>query len=208
MTNEEQQGNYPPPESGAEQAGAPAPEPPPNYQYAQPEQPQRKWARETTTAFDPRRKNVALACILSCMPGLGQIYVGYYQRAFVHILVVGSIIALLNARLPDPLIAFLGFFMAFFWLYNMVDAGRRAALYNQALRGSSPMKLPDELSMPGLGGSVLGGSILIGLGFLLLLHTRFDMTLDWVAEWWPLAPILFGAYLLYKGATRKSASSE
>ena len=54
---------------------------------------------------DPRRKNPALAGILSAMPGLGQIYVGYYPRGFIHIMVVGILIALLNSGASRSLLA-------------------------------------------------------------------------------------------------------
>lgn len=49
-----------------------------------------------------------------------------------------------------------------------------------------------------MGGSILGGAVLIGAGFVLLLHTRWGVRLDWVEEWWPVFPMLFGAYLLGK----------
>ena len=181
--------------------------PPPQkeYDYEPPRGRRGRWSRETSTAFDPRRKNVVLACILSAMPGLGQIYVGYYQRGFVHIIAIAGIIAMLASDLPDPLYPFLGFFLPFFWLYNIVDAGRRAAFYNQALAGTDPLELPQDFTMPGVGGSVFGGSVLIGLGTLLLFHTRFDMSLDWVEEWWPLGPIVFGAYLVYRGVNKKAS---
>jgi len=39
-------------------------------------------------------------------------------------------------RAPQPL---LGFFLAFFWLFNIVDAARRATFYNEALVGLRPM---------------------------------------------------------------------
>ncbi|HET6374006.1 MAG TPA: DUF5668 domain-containing protein [Candidatus Polarisedimenticolia bacterium] len=153
--------------------------------------------------FDPRAKSPALACFLSVMPGLGQIYVGYYQRGFVHVLVVGSVIALLADGAVPALIPLMGIFLAFFWLYNVIDAGRRAALYNLALSGAGSIKLPDEMDLPGMGGSLIGGICLIAFGVILLAHTRFDMSLAWVKEWWPMAPILFGAYLAYKGATSR-----
>ena len=86
-------------------------------------------------AADPRIKSPVIAGALSAMPGLGQVYVGYYQRGFVHIFVVAGIIALLAADVLGPLIPLAGLFLGFFWLYNMIDAGRRAALYNQALSG-------------------------------------------------------------------------
>ena len=43
----------------------------------------------------------------------------------------------------------------------------------------------------------VGVALMIG-GFLLLLNTRFDFTLEWIEEWWPLAPIGLGVYLVFK----------
>jgi hypothetical protein len=68
--------------------------------------------RERFQPFDPRRKSPILASILSLMPGLGQIYVGYYRVGFIHILVVGSCITLLNAMDGDGIAPLLGFFLA------------------------------------------------------------------------------------------------
>src|SRR5258705_324327 len=161
--------------------------------------PRRDRPRQTQYGFDPRTKSLSLAGFLSMMPGLGQVYVGYYQRGFVHILVVASVIALLaNDALP-ALIPLLGLFLAFFWLYNVIDAVRRANLYNMALRGADPMTLPEDFELPGTRASVAGGVTLMVVGFLLLLHTRFDVSLDWVRDWWPVAPLMFGAWLVYKG---------
>ena len=53
--------------------------------------------------FDPKlnpaanRKSPLVATLLSCMPGLGQIYVGYYQQGFINMLVVASTIAILSS---------------------------------------------------------------------------------------------------------------
>ena len=169
-------------------------------------------ARQIPYRFDPRSKSPALACFLSLMPGLGQVYVGYYQRGFVHAIVVGSLIAILAQQEgggPEPpLLPLFGMFLAFFWLYNVIDAGRRAALYNQALQGEGPVPLPDDLSVAGLRGSVAGGAILIVAGVVLLAHTRFGVSLEWLEAWWPLAPILFGAYLVAKGVQGKASVPE
>src|SRR2546422_5166435 len=102
-------------------------------------------SRPRTYAFDPRTKSPTLAGFLSLMPGLGQIYVGYYQRGFVHIVVVGTTIALLANDAVPELVPLLGLFLAFFWLYNVIDAGRRASLYNMALQGAGTMALPEDL---------------------------------------------------------------
>ncbi|HZI94428.1 MAG TPA: hypothetical protein VFE84_09305 [Patescibacteria group bacterium] len=163
--------------------------------------PRQERLRPSQYGYDPRTKSPTLAGFLSLMPGLGQVYVGYYQRGFVHIMVVASVIALLaNDALP-ALIPLLGLFLAFFWLYNVIDAARRASLYNMALRGADPMAMPEDFELPGTRGSVAGGVTLMLVGFLLLLHTRFDVSLDWLRDWWPVAPLMFGAWLVYKGMT-------
>lgn len=158
-------------------------------------------ARLGAGTFDPRGKSPALACFLSLMPGLGQIYVGYYQRGFIHALGFAGLIATL-AMFADreftPLAPMTGIFMAFFYLYNIIDAGRRAALYNQALAGGTAIPLPSDMEQPSVRGSMFGGALLVFIGLVMLGHTRFQMSLDWVEDWWPLAPILIGAWLIYK----------
>ena len=101
---------------------------------------------------DPRRKSPLFATFLSAMPGLGQVYVGYYQRGFIHAIVVSTLIALLAADL-GPLTPLASLFLAFFWLYNIVDAGRRALLYNEALAGRTGIELPEDFKTPALQGS-------------------------------------------------------
>jgi TM2 domain-containing membrane protein YozV len=159
---------------------------------------------------DPRRKKPFLAGILSAMPGLGQIYVGYYQRGFAHALIVASIISLLAAdvhnggRVLGPLVPLAGVFLAFFWLYNIIDAARRAMLFNLALAGGDPIELPQDFQAFGLRGSIVGGAVFIGLGVLLLSNTLLDVSLEWLSEWWPAALILFGGYLVFKAIQEKS----
>ena len=144
---------------------------------------------------DPRRKSPLFASFLSMMPGLGQVYVGYYQRGFIHAIVVSSLIAMLAADI-GPLTPLAALFLAFFWLYNIVDAGRRALLYNEALAGRSGIELPEDFKMPALRGSIPGGIAIVVVGGVLLSHTRFRMPLDWLNEWWPVALIVFGIYLV------------
>ena len=172
--------------------GRPEPAPPYAQAYAQaPAPPPRP-----IQVRDPRAKSPALAAVLSMMPGLGQVYVGYYQRGFIHAVVVAGIITLLAGDMVDKLTPLFALFMAFFWLYNIIDAARRASLYNQYLAGNPAVDLPEDFSVPKTGGSIFGGACLIAIGFILLLHTRFGMSLDWTEEWWPVAPMIFGVYLL------------
>ena len=153
---------------------------------------------------DPRRKKPFLAAILSIMPGLGQVYVGYYKRGFINAITVAVLISFMNLEI-EPVMPLIGIFLGFFWLYNIVDAGRRASLYNQALAGGAEIDLPEDFKTPGLRGSIIGGAALILVGLIILSHTAFGASLAWLEDWWPLAVVGFGAYLVFKAMQEKSA---
>jgi hypothetical protein len=178
-----------------------APPPQPGYGYASygPQVPMpRSVAQAAHLLNDPRVKSPILAGVLSSMPGLGQVYVGYYPRGFVHAIVVASLIMLLNTNHLGEFHPLAVFFLVFFWLYNIIDAMRRATLYNQVIAGGEAPDLPEDFKMPTLAGSIFGGVAFMAGGFILLLNTRFGMPLDWVRDWWPVLPMAFGAYLFGK----------
>lgn len=144
---------------------------------------------------DLGRKSPALAVFLSLiMPGLGQIYTGFYEQGFTHALIVASLIAVLDYGIGagEPL---LGFFLAFYWLFNVVDAHRKAVFYNQAAAG---LRLPGEGGMSPGHGSLVGGAAMIAVGAILLAHTRFGYSLKWIEDWWPAALVLIGGYLVWR----------
>ena len=116
-------------------------------------------------------------------------------------------IALLTTGQLGPLIPLASIFLAFFWLYNIIDAGRRAVMVNEALAGRSSLELPEDYAAPGLKGSVLGGSILVLVGVVLLAQTLFGLSLEWLEEWWPVAIVAFGAYLIYKARSDKAGEA-
>ena len=160
----------------------------------------------TSIANDPLRRSPFLATVLSFMPGLGQVYVGYYQLGFVHAIVFSVILALLATGDLGPLIPLLSVFLGFFWLYNVVDAGRRAILVNEALAGRGSFELPKDFTAPGLQGTLLGGGILVAIGLLILARTLFGVSLEWIESWWPVAIVAFGAYLIFKARSEDSPS--
>jgi hypothetical protein len=146
---------------------------------------------------DPRRKSTWWAGILSLMPGLGQVYVGYYRQGFQNILTVCFVLLMLVSNAMDGIEPPLAIFLAFFWLYNIVDAVRRASMYNQALAGLRQMDMPDELMSPIRVGSLGGGIAFVALGLILFTHTKLGWSLRWVADWWPLGLVAVGAWLIY-----------
>ena len=157
----------------------------------------------------PTTKYPVLAAFLSALPGLGQVYVGHYARGFVHIAVFASTITTLAAiENSGELTGFqplLGIFLPFFWLYNIIDAGRRASLYNLALQGGAAPEIPEDFKLPKIAGSIPAGMLLLAGGCLILLHTLFGVSFAWVADWWPVAPMGVGAWLLFKGIQEKRA---
>lgn len=184
------------PQNSSEQPASPVPTP----TYAAPPPPESARPRggfQAQFAFDPRSKSPVVASFLSVVPGLGQVYIGQYWLAFVHILVfAGSIAIMANAR-EDFVLPLLPIFTFFFWLYNIIDAGRRAAMYNYAVQGGAGIDLPRN-TMPRTSGSVAAGLVLVIGGILVLMHTKFGFSLDWVEDWWPLAPIGFGVWLVVR----------
>lgn len=155
---------------------------------------------------DPRKKSPFVAAALSAMPGLGQIYVGYYQQGFINIIAIAGMIALIATQsIERDLEGPLGFFIAFVWLFNVIDAARRASLYNQALSGLRPMDLPEDAKGPRYAGTLGGGLVLMAAGLVLFGHTMFGMPLAWVARWWPIALVAAGAWLIYQDRQSRRA---
>ncbi len=144
------------------------------------------------------RKSPALATFLSSMPGLGQVYVGYYQQGFLCILVIATIIMILNAPAMWAWQPFFGVFLAFFWIFNMIDANRRAVHYNRVAAGLGTEEIPEGFAMPGTGGSVAGGVILVVLGLMMFLNVKFGVSMAWLEDWWPLALVGGGIWLIVK----------
>ncbi len=158
-------------------------------------------------APDPRRVSVPLAVILSAMPGLGHIYLGRYPQGFLNVLVTASLVAILDQSTggAEPLF---GMFLSFFWLFNMIDAGRKAHLWNLSLlRADAATEVPARLDRFSL---VMTGAGLVVLGVVTLVHRALGFSLEWVGRWWRLALVVVGAALLWKAwrhATPASAEA-
>ena len=162
------------------------------------EAPQAQKARRPARPY----KSAVLATVLSSMPGLGQVYVGYYQHGFLFVLIAGATIALMASSAVRGLLPLMGIFIGFFWIFNMVDANRRAAHYNRALDGLADAEIPEDFQMPGAKGSIPAGLILILVGVLIILDLNFGVSMEWVENWLPLALVIFGGWLVFKSRSR------
>jgi hypothetical protein len=173
------------------------------------DQPPPTSAGRPLSAADLRRRDLPyklpwLAGFLSgFFPGLGQVYVGYYQHGITLALVFIGIITVLASDTVPGMDPFFGMSLGFVWLYNIIDAARRAQAVNRALDGLGQEQLPADMSLPGSGGSLVGGVVLIVLGGVLLAHLQLDMSLAWLEDWWPLALIGLGGWLVWKARAER-----
>lgn len=156
------------------------------------------WEPSQKQMFDPRRKSPRLAAMLAVIPGVGQLYIGYYMRgiitaaAFVMAVMMGALVG--DALLPISIMSSI-----FIWVFNLIDAGRMAALYNHAAAGSDVIEMPEDFKLPAIGGSILGGAALLLFGGIALSNTAFDYSLEWLEDWWPAFPLALGLYLFVRG---------
>jgi hypothetical protein len=157
---------------------------------------------------DPRYKSPFMAALLSGMPGLGQVFLGYTRLGFIHAGTIAILVCLMSSgrlHLFEPAV---GIFMAFFWMYNMVDAYRRALLLNEAISRLETPELPDGFGAVSIGGRLAVGIGLIVVGLLTLLNLKFNISLVWLEQWWPAGLVLLGIYLVTRAIKDRTAQAE
>ncbi len=145
-------------------------------------------AAGTTTV----RRSVALAIILSFLPGLGHLYLGLYRRGIVFFTAFAFSLLLADSR-HDAL----GVVIAFVWFFAVIDSFRCAQAVNL---GQTAVGAPGELAGPRAPryGNLGFGIFIVLAGAVLLYNQFYPIDLYFVEEWWPLAIVLFGAYVVAK----------
>ena len=129
--------------------------------------------------------------------GVGAVYCGQYAKGLAHLLILFGLIWGESTTDSDPMHVMLGFGIAFFYVYQIIDAVRTAKALQLGQPAPDPFGLARTFST---GQSVdttkvpAGAVILIALGVLFLLETMgfhfFDMS-----RLWPLFLIGIGAWL-------------
>ena len=145
------------------------------------------------TALPPTigRKNPNLAAFLSLFPGLGNVYNGLYMRGITFFLVIVSLIAIVVENHP-----LFGMAIAFFWLFNVIDAYRQAALINYGY--AQDLGLVDLPRHPRASqGGLLAGILLTLIGLVAVGEQYFDLRLDWIFDLWPFALVAIGGWLIW-----------
>jgi hypothetical protein len=138
--------------------------------------------------------------------GVGAVYCSQYAKGLAHLLIFVLLIVASNRAGDWGWIFGLG--IAFFYVYQIIDAVRTARALQEGQPAPDPLGLGQTFSMgERLDSSKIpvGAVVLIGLGVLFLLHTMriFDTGLD---RLWPLTIILLGGWMLYRNYERSRLS--
>lgn len=134
---------------------------------------------------------VALA--LGFIPGVGAIYNGQIAKAFMQVLVFGSLIAMGDRVHSDALNTVFGLGAAAFYFYMVIDSFRTA----KAKCTGKPV--PEwfgvgEMKM----NAPIGAALLIGLGVLFLLDNLGVPVISQIGKFWPVLLIVAGLLMLQR----------
>jgi Domain of unknown function (DUF5668)/B-box zinc finger len=138
--------------------------------------------------------------------GVGAVYCSQYAKGLAHLLIfVMLIFASDHAGNWDWIF---GLGIAFFYVYQIIDAVRTARALQEGQPAPDPMGLGQTFSMGekfDAGKVPVGAIVLIGLGLLFLLHTMriFETGLD---RLWPLILVFLGAWMFYRNYERARQS--
>ena len=137
------------------------------------------------------RKNPGLALVLSLFPGMGNVYNGPYMRGLTFFLVIACLIGIVaDGRHP-----LFGLAIAFFWLFNLIDAYRQATLINYGYAQDLGLLDMPKVPRPGQGG-VIAGVLLSLVGLTAIADRYFEIRLEWIFDLWPFALVALGLWLI------------
>jgi TM2 domain-containing membrane protein YozV len=146
-------------------------------------------------------KNPILAGVLSLFPGIGNIYNGLYMRGLAFFLICVSMIVITTR---EPLF---GLGIAFFWIFNVVDAYRQATLINHGYGQDLGIDEPPKVGT-GQGGVMVGVIMLLIGGFALYDNYFGPIDLDWLIDLWPVFLMAIGAWLIFDAVRDKKRKQQ
>lgn len=156
-------------------------------------------AAPPTAPRDAFAKNPLLAGFLSLFPGMGNVYNGLYLRGVTFFLIVGGLIGAVDSGAPE----IFGFAIAFFWIFNVLDAYRQATLINHGY--AQDLGLTDLPERPSAAqGGLWAGAVLVIVGGTALVEKWFDLDLTWLFELWPVVLIAVGVWLIWAALREKA----
>jgi len=147
----------------------------------------------TPTTAEPSA-SPGLAFGLGWIPGVGAIYNGEYLKAFIHVVIFGTLISVSNRSHVGSFESLFGLLTTAFYFYMPLEAfhtAKRKLLVasGQAVYGQDHGSQEETLWT---------GSLLVLLGCLLFLNEFIDGFIEQVLRFWPVVLIAFGAYKIWR----------
>jgi len=137
--------------------------------------------------------------------GVGAVYCSQYAKGLSHLAIMVLLIIGVSSDVPWYVHMVLGVGIAFFYVYQIIDAVRTARAIQLGEPAPDPFGLASMFGGGGTGAPTERGesgtkvpvaaAVLIGLGLLFLFNTAFDFSLH---RYWPLLLIVLGVYLFAK----------
>jgi len=184
----------------------PAPPPPPSP-YTAPEPGPFTTSQPPRPSMSDPGSSPGLAFLLGFIPGVGAIYNGQYVKGFIHVVIFGVLIAIVNDdQMSGNMQPLFGMMIAVWVFYMAFEA------YHTAKRRQLGQPV-DEFSsiVPRAGHPArfpLAPTVLIAVGLLFLLHNLNILRIGELIRYWPVALICLGAYMLYERLSGHPASGE
>ncbi len=153
----------------------------------------------------------ALAVILAVIfPfGVASVYLGQYAKGLAHMIIFAVLVWAANGS-GDAAGALFGIGIAFYYVYQIIDAYRSA----KALQLGQPAPDPFGLSRSfSVGEKVdmsripVGAVVLIIIGVLFLLHNAGFFRMWWIGHLWPLVLIGLGLWMFLRLSGRVAGPS-
>ncbi len=149
------------------------------------------------------QKNPGLAALLSFFPGMGNVYNGLYMRGVTFFVVVLTLIGITSRGGND----LFGFAIAFFWIFNIIDAYRQATLINYGY--AQDLGLVDLPRHPRASqGGLAAGVLLFFIGLFAILERYLYIRLDWLFDLWPFGLILLGGWMVWASLRDRRRAQE
>lgn len=186
--------------------GAPAgsaPPPPPHTEYSPytaPYPPPHPGAALADASASP-----GLAFLLGLIPGVGAIYNGQYVKGLIHVVVLGLLISIVSSDAAgglEPVFGMLIGVWVFYMAFEAYHTARKRQLGVPVDEFSSIVPLHSERR-----GFPAGPIVLIAIGALFLMNNLDILHFHQIIQYWPIALIGLGAYMLYERLNAPSAGS-
>jgi hypothetical protein len=149
----------------------------------------------------PNTPSPGLAFLLGLIPGVGAIYNGQYAKGLIHVFVLGLLATIADAPSTRGGTEALFGLLIIAWVAYMAFEAYHTA--NKRVLGQPVEEFSSLISFKA--SSIATPVVLIGIGFVFLLHNFNLLPIHDLVRFWPLIPIGIGIFMLYR---RINASPE